>query len=362
MSKQILAALAIAGCGLAMTAQADTAVTENTTVGGRAFIDLTSLDQKAAGVKTAASGTGIDVKRFYLILDHSFDSIWSANLTTDFNYVSNVPKVTTDANGVVTQNGYTGETQLFIKKAYLQAKLSDAFWVRAGSADLGWVPFVESTYGYRYVENVLIDRTKFGTSADWGVHVGGKLGNGGMFGYALSFIEGNGYKNPTRSKSLDVEGRVSFTPVKGLTAAVGFYSGKLGKDVENTATPVVHTASRYDAMLAYANDTFRVGGEYFTADNWTAVTSPAKDSADGYSAWGAVNFTPKVAGFLRYDNEKPNKDTAPTKKDEYYNIGIATKPRKGVDLAVVYKHDETKSGGVKASEYDEFGVWTQVSF
>ncbi|MDE2218879.1 MAG: hypothetical protein KGL25_01600 [Gammaproteobacteria bacterium] len=344
MSKQILAALAIAGCGLAMTAQADTAVTENTTIGGKAFIDLTSLDQKAAGTKTAASGFGLDVKRFYLAVNHNFDSIWSANLTTDFNYSS------ADA-----------ETQLFIKKAYLQAKLSDAFWVRAGSADLGWVPFVEDVYGYRYVENVLIDRTKFGTSADWGVHIGGKVADGKV-GYALSLIEGNGYKNPTRSKSLDVEGRLSFTPVKGLTAALGFYNGKLGKDVEGSATPVVHTASRYNALLAYANDAFRVGGEYFISDNWTAVTSAAKDSADGLSVWGALNFNPQVSGFIRYDSAKPNKDTAPDRKDEYYNIGVATRPRKGVDLAVVYKHDEVKNAGVKASEYDEFGVWAQVAF
>src|SRR5258706_3200432 len=88
MSKHICAAVALAGCGLIQTVYADTAVTENTTVGGRAFIDLTTLDSKAAGVKTAASGVGLDVKRFYLILDHTFDDIWSANLTTEFNYVS----------------------------------------------------------------------------------------------------------------------------------------------------------------------------------------------------------------------------------------------------------------------------------
>jgi len=344
MSKHILAALVLAGSGLATAAHADTAVGENTTVGGKAFIDLTSLDQKAAGTKTAASGFGLDVKRFYLVANHTFDSVWSANLTTDFNYVS-----------------AESQTQLFIKKAYLQAKISDAFWVRAGSADLTWVPFVEENYGYRYVEQILIDRTKFGTSADWGVHIGGKVADGRV-GYALSLIEGNGYKNPTRSKSLDVEGRLSFTPVQGLTAALGFYNGKLGKDVEGTATPVVHTASRYNAMLAYANDKFRVGGEYFSSDNWTAVTSAAKDSADGVSVWGAVNFTGTVSGFARYDSDKPNKDTAPDKKDQYYNIGVSTKPRKGVDLAVVYKHDEVKNGGVKTTEFDEFGVWAQVAF
>jgi len=351
MSKHICAAVALAGCGLIQTVYADTAVTENTTVGGRAFIDLTSLDSKAAGVKTAASGFGLDIKRFYLILDHTFDETWSANLTTDFNYVTNDP----------TKIGYTGETQLFIKKAYVQAKISDAFIVRAGSADLPWVPFSEANYGYRFVEQVLVDRLKFGTSADWGVHAGGKMADG-MFSYAVSTIEGNGYKNPTRSKTLDWEGRVNFSPIKGLTAGLGFYNGKLGKDVEGTLTPALHTAQRWDALLAYSTDMFRVGGEYFKADNWTAVILVPKDSADGYSVWGAVNFTPKVSGFARYDKAKPNKDTSPTKEDQYFNLGVSCKPRKGVDLAVVYKHDEVKAGGVKTSEFDEFGVWSQISF
>ena len=30
---------------------------------------------------------------------------------------------------------------------------------------------MEGVYGYRYVENTLVDRIKFGNSADWGVHV-----------------------------------------------------------------------------------------------------------------------------------------------------------------------------------------------
>ena len=267
MSKQIFAAVALASSALAVVAHADTAVTENTTVGGTGFIDFTNLDAQSAGVKTATSGTGLDVKRFYLIANHTFDDTWSANLTTDFNYSST-----------------TSETQLFIKKAYLQAKVSDAFIARAGSADLPWIPFEEALYGYRYVEQVLLDRLKFGTSADWGLHATGKLADG-MFGYAVSTIEGNGYKNPTRTKSLDWEGRVSFAPVKGLTAALGFYSGKLGKDIQGSTTPPLHTAQRFDALVVYAVDQFNVGGEYFTADNWTSVTSAAKDSANGYSVW-----------------------------------------------------------------------------
>ena len=349
MSKKMFTAAALAACGMSLAAYADTAVTENTTVGGRAFIDLTSLDQQTAtGAKTAASGFGLDVKRFYLIANHTFDDIWSANLTTDFNYTSGQTQSPT-------------ETQLFIKKAYLQAKISDAFWVRAGSADLAWVPFTEEVYGYRYVEQVLVDRLKFGTSADWGVHIGGKFVDGKV-AYALSAVEGNGYRNPTRSKSLDVEGRLSFKPVDGLTAAVGFYSGKLGKDVEGTTTPPLHTATRYDALLAYGNEHFKIGGEYFKADNWNTVTATTTDSSDGFAITASVPVSSKASVFARYDNDKPSKDLAPNKKEDYYNAGVSCKPRKGVDLAVVWKHDEVKNNGATTSKSDEFGVWTQVSF
>src|SRR5262249_8696258 len=123
----------------------------------------------------------------------------------------------------------------------------DAFVARLGSADLPWVPFVEDIYGLRYVENVLIDRLKFGTSADWGLHAGGKVSDG-MFNYGASVVNGAGYKNPTRSKSMDFEGRMGIAPLQGLSLAIGAYSGKLGKDVEGTTTPVKHTANRLDAL------------------------------------------------------------------------------------------------------------------
>jgi hypothetical protein len=123
----------------------------------------------------------------------------------------------------------------------VQAKLNDAFAVRIGAADLPWVPFVEGLYGYRFVENTLIDRTKFGTSSDWGVHVLGSFGNG-LVSYAVSAINGAGYKTLSRSSNtIDLEGRVSVNPIKEVTLAVGGYTGKLGKS--NDTVNVEHRAS-----------------------------------------------------------------------------------------------------------------------
>lgn len=345
--------LTMIACAAAVAATANAADSvEKTTVGGRAYIDLSSITQDSNGKNTDATGTGLDVKRFYLILDHVFDPMWSANLTTDFNYSST-----------------TSETQVFIKKAYVQAKISDAFVVRAGSTDLPWVPFVEGLYGYRYVENVLIDHLKFGTSADWGVHASGKIANGPV-SYALAAINGAGYKNPTRTKSLDFEGRLSIVPVDGLTLAAGFYNGHLGQEKETVTA--VHTAERFDGLVAYVQPKFRVGAEYFSAQNWKQVLSTTTDKADGWSVWGAVNITDTVAVFARYDDAKPSKTLAPSLDNKYYNAGVSFKPRKNVDLALVYKQEKTEAGTLSTSngsiggttdgKFSEIGVFAQVGF
>jgi hypothetical protein len=119
------------------------------TVGGTIFADFTNLDMENDGAKTTASGTGIDVTRFYLTFNEKFDDTWSANITTDATYNSGQ------------------QVDVFIKKAYLQAALSKALWGRLGCADLPWIPLVERLYGYRFVEHVITDRLHFGTSADW---------------------------------------------------------------------------------------------------------------------------------------------------------------------------------------------------
>ena len=322
---------------------------DNTSVNGRMYFDLTNVEQKKDGAKVAPSGTGFDIKRFYVGVDHKFNDVWSANVTTDVQY-----------------NSAESLTQVYIKKAYLQAKLSDALVVKMGSADLPWVPFVEDLYGYRFVENILPDRTKFGASADWGVHASGKLA-GGMFNYAVSVIDGAGYKNPVRTKTMDIEGRVNVN-FDQFVVAVGGYTGKLGKDVQGSA-PTFHTANRWDALAAYVDKRFRVGAEYFAAENWNTVTAAASDKSDGYSLFGSVNVTPEVSAFARWDHVKPSKTLNPSEKENYYNLGVNWEPTKIVDLALVYKRDKVDHGlfstangvigGVNQGTYDEIGLFGQ---
>jgi hypothetical protein len=328
---------------------------KNTTISGKAFANVSTIDHKSDGVDLADNGTQAELKRFYLGVDHKFDDTFSANLTTDFRY---------------NTNGASKDTLVYVKKAYVQAKFSPAFFVRVGAADLPWVPFVEGIYGYRFVENELVDRTKYGTSADWGVHIGGSFA-GGRVSYAASAVNGAGYKTLSRSSNtIDLEGRISASPIKNVTLAIGGYTGKLGKSSD--PVPAMHRATRWNALAAYTDSRIRAGVEYFEAKNWNNVTTTATDSSNGWSAFGSFAFTPKLSVFGRYDWVKPNKDTNAALKDEYFNAGVNYKPLKEIDLALVYKRDRAENGflstsngtigGVNSGTYDEFGLFTQVAF
>jgi hypothetical protein len=378
----------------------------DTSISGRMYFNASNINQQLNGNKVGSTGTGFNIKRFYLGVDHKFDNIFSANLTMDVsnvvgrtgatnfagNTVAIVPGSVTAANpngipSTLTQSDYAVVGRgFYIKKAYLQAKINPAFIIRLGSADLPWVPYVEGIYGYRHIENTIIDEFGFGTSADWGVHVLGDLANG-LISYQVSVIDGGGYRNVKVTKAVDVEGRVSVA-YKGFFGAVGGYTGKLGTDVQSTvAAPVFnhHTATRLDGLIGYKDKLFTIGGEYFYAKNYnnngvvytanSSAIDPGTDKGEGYSVFGSVNFAPKFSLFGRFDHEKPRKDALPILKSDYFNVGVQYSPAKIVDLALVYKRDKIDGGSISTQNgvigaagttnqatYDEFGLFGQFRF
>lgn len=355
----------------------------NTKVSGTMFFDMTDVSHKeqtgtGSSIKKdghgSVNGVGYDVKRFYLSVDHKFNDIWSANLTTDFNYVS-----------------ADSETQLFVKKAYLQGKFDDLFAVRFGASDMPWIPYAEKWYGYRFLENTITDRSidggrgtagtaatgvgSFGNSSDWGVHAMGATTGDNAFNYQVSLVNGGGYKNPTRSSGMDIEARVGYQPIKEMVIALGGYDGKRGKDVQNGQP--TRNATRGDALIAFRNDTFGIGGEYFTAHNWDdvlkyqgAVPAPAaiKDKADGYSVFGDWTFMPQWALFARYDsvNYKYSGVNGVYKqlKDTYYNAGVSYDVLKNLRLALAWKYDKLEGPVASPFTYktNEIGFWGILSY
>jgi hypothetical protein len=354
----------------------------NTKVGGTMFFDLTNADHKEKGNKGgfvskdghgSVNGTGFDVKRFYLTIDHKFDDVWSANLTTDFNYQSTL-----------------SQTSLFVKKAYVQGTFDPLFAVRFGAADMPWIPYVEKWYGYRFLENTITDRSidggrgtvgqapqglgSFGNSADWGVHALGATTGDNAINYQLSVVNGRGFRNPSRSDSVDVEARFGYQPIEQMVIAVGGYDGKRGNKVQNGAA--TQNATRGDVLIAYRDKTFGVGGEYFTAKNWDdvlkyngAVPAPVvvRDKAEGYSLFGDYSFAPQWALFARYDrvDYKYWGVTGPQNKlkDTYYNAGVSYDVLKNLRLAFAWKYDKLE-GPLKAFQYktNEIGFWGMLTY
>jgi len=322
----------------------------DTSISGRMYFNFSNMDQKLNGKRTtggtAGNGTGFNIKRFYLGIDHTFSPMFAANLTMDAsNVVGSTSNYNFNANSATAPANSTALVGrgFYIKKAYLQAKLNPAFIIRLGAADLPWIPYMENQYGYRHIENTLIDRTSFGTSADWGIHVLGDLA-GGLLSYQFSVIDGGGYRNVKVTNSVDFEGRVS-TSYKGFYAAIGGYSGKHGNDTQGLQATLpagahLRTATRLDAAVGYKTKLFNIGGEYFHTKNWAnPTTTAAQDKADGWSIFGNVNFAKTWSVFGRYDSIKPSKELNDPLKDHYFNAGIQWEPVKIVDLAIVYKRD-----------------------
>lgn len=331
----------------------------NTSISGRMYFDVTNINNKANGVRVAGGGNGtnFDIKRFYIGIDHTFNSIFSANVTTDTTYDSG-----------------SSAGQIYLKKAYLQAKIDPALTIRIGAADLPWVPYAEGLYGMRYFENVMIDHSKFGTSSDWGVHALGSLLDG-VVNYDVAVINGGGYKKipvgggTNRFDQFDFEGRVSAV-YQGFNLGVGGYTGKLGTTYGTTTH---HTADRFDVVGAYVANGLRVGVEYFNASDYSAAlvaSSGAGDKGEGVSAFASYYFLPEWAAFARYDSVDTNKTTAPNKNDEYYTLGLTWSPTKIVDFSLAYKHEAVRGGsfgssngtigsatGAMRGSYNEIGIW-----
>jgi len=356
-----LAAVCAAGSSTSAMAAGYTSPDGNTTLGAKIYSDFTSKTVKQDGQKVNPSGLGFDVKRFYLNMNHDFGPMWSVRLRTDARY--------TDApNGSGQPN-----VSVYVKQAYIQAKFSNAFKLSLGENDMPWIPFEEHMYGFRYVENTLIDRTHFGNSADFGLHAGGKTRNG-MVDYNVAIVNGSGYHSDKRSRSVDFAGRIDAQFVPGLHTALGFYNGKRGENVYSAPGVQVPTqnTTRWDALVAWIQPKYRVGASYFSAKDWRQITSPnVTDKADGYSAWASYLVAPKWTVFGRYDNVKPSKDLQPNLKDKYYNAGIQYEPISNVQVAFVWKHEKVDGGYVgdfygqpagSTGKSDEIGIWTQVAF
>ena len=285
--------------------------------------------------------------------------------------------VTMDIDNVVgqtnTQNPVAGSTSIvgkgfYVKKAYGEARIDPKLVMRLGSADMPWVPYVEGVNTHRHIEKSIIDRLGYGTSADWGVHASGDLykSKDASLSYAISAVNGAGYRQVKVTKTVDFEGRISGQYL-GFYGALGGYIGKRGNNTQILTTPTTFaTAKRLDAAVGYKNDTFNLGAEYFYAKNWNNVTAnPAanavsQDSAKGFSVFGNYNLSKKWTVLARYDSAKTNAITVPDLKDDFIMAAVQFSPVKIVDIALAYKR-ETVNGGTISTANGVIGCGTTAT-
>jgi hypothetical protein len=172
-------------------------------------------------------------------------------------------------------------------------------------------------------------------------------------------VTGAGYRNPTRPDHVDIAARFGVQPVKGLVFAIGGYEGELGGGT--STAPAVHTARRYDAMAAWNRDGLRLGGEWFKAGNWKNVTTPATDSASGWSLWGSYDFA-RASIFARYDRAEPSKQLDRSLRDTYWHTGVAFPVTKGVRIALAFKDERVRNATGTDVHSREIGGWGEIKW
>jgi hypothetical protein len=405
MRKSLITAAILATSAAATSAFA-VDIGENTTIGGQAFFDFGNIIQQQGQTNgtdpsVAPSGTGFDIKRFYIIVDHTFNDVWSADLTTDAQYASNTTLVsgaTVTCTGGAKPTGTTcpagssvasvtptttsvntggSATEVMIKYLYLTAKLNDAFVVHAGSYATPWIQYGDSITGYRWVEKGVTDRLGLSdSSADWGLNASGSFANN-LVAYSASVTDGGGYKNPTRTKDVDFEGRITSKPFAWLDVGVGYYNGHLGQVTAVNDSFPSHAATRWDALVSVNYAGARLTGEYIDARNYKTVNSVAagvfgtqdvvassptavlnSDEAKGYSVLASYAFNAVWNVFARYDDVSLSENVVPGLKDRFYDVGIDYKALKSFDLALIYKNEQVNNGAATISSADANGSYT----
>lgn len=302
-------------------------------------IFMNASDLQRSGVSTSDEGFAVELKRLYINVDHTFNANWSGHLTTDVQWVRD-----------------KDPSDLFFRHVYLQRRMGENHYLRLGNAPTPWIQRAAQLNGFRYVEADLVTRNKLGLTADWGVQV---LGDTGQFNYAVAAVTGAGYEKPRTGNRADIEALLSWMPTKQVQFAVGSYHGTRAMDAGSATR--LHTAERWNALASYVDKNFRVGAEYFYADNWSRVTQVSPDASRGWSGWGSYQLTPAFAAFARHDRTDMSLRLNPTREERFSQLGVEWTQSKNLRLSLVGKRTEVAWATVNATA-NEVGVWGQMVF
>jgi hypothetical protein len=334
MKKQVsLTALALA---TALTATASHA--DDIKVSGKVFLDY-SKHSSTTPPASAVDTTGANISRTYLSLKKKIDDTWSAKVTIDSAY---------DSSAIKKHNN------VFLKKAQLTGKFSDALNVKLGMIGTPWIGYQDKLNGHRYVSKSFVDTHHMASSADAGVGVFGKVD---MFSYDIVSINGGGYGNTAVTAKTDLEARFGIKPMDGLTVDLGYRSGYLGKYV---ATVAEKKNTLTQLLLTYGQKgdvSFRVGANFISnkVDDQLTNTSVTEK---GTELWAWVR-SGEFGGYLRSESLDNGVTGSATEKRTVVSLDYHA--TKGTVISLVSDSTTDKSGtaGKKASTV---GLFTQFKF
>ncbi|MDX8412222.1 MAG: hypothetical protein R8K46_10205 [Mariprofundaceae bacterium] len=327
------------------------------TIGGKAFINYTyGNSEKTVGGTTTDNpdSTGLAVDRFYLTTKYYANKTWMG-------------RITMDVNNEQDHSALKRRMNVFLKYAYIEGNFMPEARVRIGLSHTPWIDYEQHLWKHRYVSKVASDHFKFDDSADYGLGLKGKLADG-MVQYWLVAVNGGGYSKPNKSEGVDINGRLTLEPVKGLHVSGQYRNGYRGT---NTGAGVGDRSEFYQAMLTYGMkgvgiDDWRIGANYL--DN-SKTKYGATTSIDDqlYTVWGWGKMG-DFGAFGRYDHNK-NEDVATSAtadvKTDHVVVGVETWPVKGLTLSAAWDYTKVKNLAFTSgdeSKSNKVGLYSQYKF
>lgn len=281
----------------------------------------------------------LDVKRFYLNLDHQFNDDWSLTVTTDVQW-----------------QRQQDPTDIWFRHAYIKRNFNQGSTLKIGVAELPWIDYIARRVGYRYVDQSLTPKNKLAGPTDLGIHYGHKSAH---FSYAVSAITGGGFQKPTVGDRIDLEASAVWHINKQFDFALGAYQGTRALDKDEAEKN--HTAERFNAALSYLHQGVRFGVEYVYNDNWNQVNKIPQDASSGWGTWASYAFKPGYSAFARYDTINPNRRLNASLERDYIQLGVDYKATSYLTLALVAKQSNIDSATVERTQ-NEVGIWSMWNF
>lgn len=267
------------------------------------------------------------IDRAYFTLNATMGKYFGAKLTLD---VDRMKPVETDTGEFTYDTKY----RAFLKHAYLEYKLPvEGMAIRAGMVDTPYGPFYDAFWQHRFITDSPAAGRKLVSTADLGVSLMGEH-NGGLIGYQVGILNGEGYSKPEVDAGKAVQVRVTIDPMarpEGYALPItGFFSYS-GSPTDEL--PVITYAGAVGFKMQY----FWFWGDYMGQSKGEANTSLLSITA--------IPRVPKVANLvIRYERFDPETDTENDGSDRLI-AGVSREFFEKVMLAATYETDMPEADG-----------------